>query len=132
MFSSFRFHRLLTIFAILSGFGIGYLVLPLATAMAAPQGFGTNVVVMDCSETESDTFEVEDISSTEDVNINLEDDCALALQTLLVTGYSIVPGGGGGVHAADEDNEHILYTLVKRGFGNGSKITPFSFNFSNP
>ena len=132
MLKYFRVHRLLTMFAILSGFGMAYLIMPISSAMAAPQGFGTNVVVMDCSETESDTFEVEDISATEDVGINLEDDCALALQTLLVAGYKIVSGGGGGVHAADEDNEHILYTLVKRGFGIGSKISPHSFNFSNP
>ena len=121
MLKSCRVHRLVTLLAILGGFGTGHLTIGLPDAMAKPQGFGTNVVVMDCGETDEDTFEVEDISSTENVGVSIDDDCAVALQTLLVAGYKIVPGGGGGVHAADEDNEHILYTLVKRGFGFGLK-----------
>jgi len=132
MLKSYRVHRLLTMLAILGGFGMGHLIMALPDAMAKPRGFGTNVVVMDCGETDDDTFAVADISSTENVGVSIDDDCALALQTLLVAGYKIVPGGGGGIFDSTVANEHLLYTLVKRGFGIGLYNTPHSFNFPNP
>ena len=132
MLKSFRVHRLVTMLAIFGVFGIGQFIMGLPEAMANPQGIKTNVVIMDCSETEEDTFEVEDISSTKDVGIETGDDCAFALQTLLSSGFKIIPGGGGAVHDPSESNEHILYTLVKSGFGIGSNIFPKSFNFPKP
>lgn len=132
MLKAYRVHHLATMIAILVGFGIGHLIIGLPDAMANPKGIKTNVVIMDCTETDDDTFAVEDISSTKNVGITIGDDCALALQSLLVGGFKIVPGGGGGIFDSTVSNEHILYTLVKRGFGIGSNILPHSFDFSNP
>ena len=103
-----------------------FMIVPIADAK------GVNVVVMDCGETDADTFRVDDISVTEDVGVSIGDDCALALQTLLGGGYKIVPGGGGGIFDSDLSNEHVLYTLVKRGFRFSPKVTPHTFNFPSP
>ena len=134
MLKAYYTQRFVTILAILGCFGVVQLTLGLSEAMANPHGFKTKVVIMDCSENDVDAFEVEDISSTKDVDIKIGDDCAYALKSLLVRGYKIIPGGGGAVHAADENNEHILYTLVKEGFGFGYDFfkTPEPYNFPNP
>ena len=93
---------------------LGFLVMGVPEAKAKPPQTTVDVVMIDCHE-EGDSFDVEDFSSTDDVGLFLGEDCAIALQRCLVDGYRIVPGGGGAIFDAEVNDEHMLYTLVRRG-----------------
>jgi len=100
--------------ALVVGLGVGFLVMGVPEAKAAPPSPVVHVVIMDCGE-EGTVFVVEDISSTEDVGVAVGNDCAVALQGCLAAGYRIVPGGGGAIFDSNVNDEHVLYTLVRRG-----------------
>jgi len=108
------FKNVFGIALLIGGLGVALLVMGVPETKAGGFFSKVNVVVMDCGEFE-DAFRVNDISSTKDVGISLEDDCAEALQGLLARGYRIVPGGGGAIYDSEDDNEHVLYTLVRGG-----------------
>jgi hypothetical protein len=115
MDSIFGSVRFFAIALLLSGFGVGFLGMGCSESNAEDSSSAVNVVIMDCGETEGeDTFKVEDISSTDDVGIALDEDCAEALKKLLSAGYQIVPGGGGAVHDSAVNIEHVVYTLTSR------------------
>ncbi len=52
-----------------------------AAPIYGPPGSESNVVVMDCSETEDDTFAVDDLSASGEVDVKVGDDCAAALNS---------------------------------------------------
>jgi hypothetical protein len=108
MDSIFGSVKFFAIALLLSGFGVGC-----SESNAEDSSSAVNVVIIDCGEAE-DAFKVKDISSTDDVGIALDEDCAEALKKLLSAGYQIVPGGGGAVHDSVDNNEHVLYTLTSR------------------
>jgi len=108
------FKNVFGIALLIGGLGVGFLVMGVPEAKAAPPSDVVHLVIMDCGE-EATVFVVEDISSTEDVGVNIGDDCADALQACLAAGYQIVPGGGGAIFDSDVNDEHVLYTLVRRG-----------------
>ena len=115
MDSIFGSVRIFAIALLLSGFGVVFLGTGCSESNAEDSSSAVNVVIIDCGETEGeDTFKVEDISSTDDVGIALDEDCAEALKKLLSAGYQIVPGGGGAVHDSAVNIEHVVYTLTSR------------------
>jgi hypothetical protein len=113
MDSIFGSVKFFAIALLLSGFGVGFLGMGCGESNAEDSSSAVNVVIIDCGEAE-DAFKVNDISSTDDVGIAFDEDCAKALKKLLSAGYQIVPGGGGAVHDSVDNNEHVLYTLTSR------------------
>ncbi len=108
------FKNVFGIALLIGGLGVALLVMGVPETKAGGFFSKVDVVVMDCGEN-NEKFEVNDISSTEDVGVALGDDCAVALQGCLAAGYRIVPGGGGAIFDSVDDDEHVLYTLVRRG-----------------
>ena len=79
---------------------------------AAADLASTEVVIMDCGENVDDKFIVEDISATDGVPpITKGTDCAVALQTLIASEFTIVSGGGGAIHDWQISKEHVLERL---------------------
>ena len=108
------FKNVFGIALLIGGLGVALLVMGVPEAKAKPPSDVVHVVVMDCGEVGEEFF-VNDISSTEDVGVATGVDCAVALQACLAMGYQIVPGGGGAIYDVDGLDEHVLYTLVRRG-----------------
>ncbi len=67
-----------------------------------------NVVLLDCVESATNTFVVENMSSTVDVEIKRGLDCAAAVQKLLVKGYVLGPGAGGVTSGEATSLDHFL------------------------
>lgn len=67
-----------------------------------------NVVLLDCVESATNTFVVENMSSTVDVEIQRGLDCASAVQKLLIKGYVLGPGAGGVTSGEATSLDHFL------------------------
>lgn len=74
--------------------------------------FDRNVVLLDCVESATNTFVVENMSSTVDVEFNRGLDCAAAVQKLLVKGYVLGPGAGGVTSGEATSLDHFLMLFL--------------------
>lgn len=70
-----------------------------------------DVVLLDCVENVN-TFVVENISSTGEVDINQGLDCAEAVQDLLAMGFVLGPGAGGVTSGLPTSLNHFLMLFV--------------------
>lgn len=85
----------------------GFLTVEKSEAQKLPF-FDRNVVLLDCVESATNTFVVENMSSTVDVEINRGLDCAAAVQKLFVKGYVLGPGAGGVTSGEATSLDHFL------------------------
>jgi hypothetical protein len=92
---------------VLGGLTIVYLTGGVSEAQKIPF-FDRNVVLLDCVESATNTFVVDNMSSTVDVDINRGLDCAAAVQKLLVKGYVLGPGTGGVTSGEAASLDHFL------------------------
>ena len=74
--------------------------------------FNRNVVLLDCVENATNTFVVDNMSSTVDVEINRGLDCAAAVQKLLGKGYVLGPGAGGVTSGEATSLDHFLMLFL--------------------
>lgn len=74
--------------------------------------FDRNVVMLDCVESATNTFVVDNLSSTVDVEITRGLDCAAAVQKLLVKGYALGPGAGGVTSGEATALDHFLMLFL--------------------
>jgi hypothetical protein len=93
------------------GLMIGFLTVRVSEAQEIPF-FGRNVVLLDCVESATNAFVVENISSTVDVEINQGLDCAEAVQKLLVKGYELRPGAGGVTSGEPTSLDHFMMIFL--------------------
>lgn len=92
---------------VLGGLTIVFLTGEVSEAQKIPF-FDRNVVLLDCVESATNTFVVDNMSSTVDVEINRGLDCAAAVQKLLVKGYVLGPGAGGVTSGEAASLDHFL------------------------
>jgi len=115
MLTSFRVKSVLGLMTLVIGLGVGFLVIGVPEAKAAPPSPVVHVVIMDCAENQGSVFVVNEITATEEVGVVATDNCAVALQGCLAKGYQIVPGGGGAIFDSGDNDEHVLYTWFNAG-----------------
>ena len=96
---------------LLGGLVVGFLSVEVSEAQEIPF-FGRNVVLLDCVESATNAFVVENISSTVDVEIGLGLNCAEAVQKLLVKGYELRPGAGGVTSGEPTSLDHFMMIFL--------------------
>ncbi|MCA9498695.1 MAG: hypothetical protein R3B95_10305 [Nitrospirales bacterium] len=89
----------------------GFLIGEVSEAQKIPF-FDRNVVLLDCVESAANTFVVDNMSSTVDVEITRGLDCAAAVQKLLVKGYVLGPGAGGVTSGEATALDHFLMVFL--------------------
>ncbi len=103
--------NLFRIALVLGGLTIAFLTGGVSKAQKIPF-FDRNVVLLDCVESATNTFVVDNMSSTVDVEINRGLDCAAAVQKLLVKGYALGPGAGGVTSGEAASLDHFLMLFL--------------------
>ncbi len=96
---------------VLGGLTGGLLIGEVTEAQKVPF-FDRNVVLLDCVESATSTFVVDNLSSTVDVEINRGMDCAVAVQKLLTKGYVLGPGAGGVTSGEATSLDHFLMIFL--------------------
>ncbi|WP_342346957.1 hypothetical protein [uncultured Nitrospira sp.] len=96
---------------LLGGLAGGFLTWEISEAQKLPF-FDRNVVLLDCVESATNTFVVDNMSSTVDVEITRGLDCAAAVQKLLVKGYVLGPGAGGVTSGEATSLDHFLMLFL--------------------